>query len=298
MDMILTNKNGQTLDLLNNETHFILVKCDALHGIDTDIATIDSPYLDGAQVEMVRALPRGISMTFKLIPDIRGSIDFFTNVIKSKQFVTLTEKENEREIQIKGVATIPPYTRMLSSCEIQLDIYCGQPYWESVNELVGEISKVLALLYFPMETGQYFTETGRVFSAVNMTMERTFENSGDVAVGMNIKISILQEATTNPAIACSSGEQNGFNMWLDLTLQPNDEVEINTERGNKYIKINGSETYNGQPVLSYLHFEGTDWLQLETGENVFNAGSYDESQDKIIPSDSVYFTITYKPRYE
>ena len=290
MQLILTNKNGQTLDLLNNENYFILTHCNALHGIDTDIATIDSPYIDGAQVEHVKALPRGISMTFKLVPNIRGSIDFFTSVVKSKQFVMLTEKENGREIQIKGVATIPPYTRMLSSCQIQLDIYCGQPYWEDISAVVGAISSVLPRLFFPIGTGQYFTPTGRVFSVVDTSLEKTFDNVGDVMVGMNIRISAL-DSLTNPRITCMTGEQKYFYMQLNLTLSPNDEVEINTERGNKYIKINGQETYNGQPVLSYLEYYGTDWLQLETGENTFQISASSGEAE-------AFFTISYKARYE
>lgn len=290
MELILTNKNGQTLDLLNNDRFFILSKCEALHGVETDIATIESPYIDGAEVEMVRALPRGISMTFTLVPNIKEAIEFFTSIVKTKQIVTLTEKEEDREIQIKGVATIPPYTRMLSLCQIQLDIYCGQPYWENVKTLIAEISQTLPRLFFPLPIGQYFTATGRVFSIVDMTMEKTFENTGDVAVGMNIKITALGEVV-NPRISCSSGEQNGWYMQLNLTLNANDEVEINTERGNKYIKINGSETYEGQPVLSYLAFVGTDWLQLETGDNTFNISATTGESE-------VYFTITYKPRYE
>lgn len=290
MELILTNKNGQMLDLLNNDNYFVLSKCDALHGVDTDISVVESPYIDGAQIQMVRTSPRGISMTFTLIPNIRNAIDFFTSVVKSKQVVTLTEKENGREIQIKGIATIPPYTRMLSMCKIELEIYCGEPYWEDIYSIVAEISQTLPRLYFPIGTGQYFTQTGRVFSIVDTSMERTFENIGDVAVGMNIKITALGEVV-NPRISCSTGEQNGWYMQLNLTLDANDEVEINTERGNKYIKINGSETYNGQPVLSYLTFVGTDWLQLETGDNTFNISASEGESN-------VYFTITYKARYE
>lgn len=288
MELILTNKNGQTLDLLNNDNYFILSKCDALHGIDTDIASIESPYIDGAQVEYVKALPRGISMTFKLIPDIRNAIDFFTNVVKSKQYITLTEKENGREIQIKGVATIPPYTRMMSSCEIQLDIYCGYPYWETILPVVDTISYVLPKLNFPINKGQYFTPTGRVFSVVDTSLEKTFNNVGDVATGMNIRISAI-DRVVNPRITCLTGEQKYWYMQLNLTLSASDEVEINTERGNKYIKINGLETFNGQPVLSYLEFVGADWLQLETGNNTFQI-SYSSGE--------AYFMITYKARYE
>jgi len=294
MELILTNKNGQTLDLLNNDRYFILSACEGLHGLDTDIATAESPYLDGTIIENVKALPRGISMTFKLVPNIKEAIDFFTSIVKTKQYVTLTETENGKSITIKGVATIPPYTRMSSMCAIQLDIYCGQPYWEDVQSIITDIALVIPKLYFPYDKGQYFTRVdgfngGRVFSVVDTSLEKTFTNKGDVAVGMNIRIIALGEVS-NPTIYCSSGEQNGNYMRLNLTLQSNDEVEINTTKGNKYIKINGSEIYNGQPVLSYLTFKGTDWLQLETGENTFNVVAE--------PSDEVYFSISYKERWE
>lgn len=289
MELILTNKNGQTLDLLNSRAHIILKKCDALHGIDTDIATSENPYIDGTIVENVRALPRGISLTFLLIPDIRASIDFFTAIVKSKQTVTLTERENGREITIKGVATVPPYTRMLAQCEIVLDIYCGQPYWEDLQAVVQDVGLILPLLYFPT-AGQYFTPTGRPFGSVETSMQKTFENKGDVAVGMRIYITALG-TVENPRISCSSGDQNGWWMQLNLTLSPNDEVQINTVRGQKSITINGSTTYNGAPVLSFLTFNGADWLQLETGANTFNVSA-------AAGADDVFFTITYKRRYE
>ena len=159
----------------------------------------------------------------------------------------------------------------------------------------GAISMYIDLLYFPMSTGQYFTPYGRPFGALDVDATKTFINDGDVSVGMNIKITALEDVE-NPYIACSTGEQNGWFMWLNLTLQQNDEVEINTVRGNKYIKINGSTTYNGQPILSYLNFNGNDWLQLETGENTFNVGQYIDGHPQV--SDNVYFTITYRRRYE
>ena len=296
MELTLTNKNGQTLDLLNNTQYFVLSKCEALHGIETEIQDVSSPYLDGTIVEGVKALPRGFSMTFKLIPDIKGSIDFFTNIVKSKQYVTLTETENNQTLTIQGIATIPPYTRMISMCEIQLNIYCNQSYWEDLNQIIIAVSMFIDLLNFP-SIGQYFTQIGRPFGAIDEDAEKTFNNDGDVSVGMNIKITAL-DTITNPCIACSTGNQNGWYMWLNLTLQQNDEVEINTVRGNKYIKINGSTTYNGQPTLSYLNFNGTDWLQLETGDNTFNVGEFNESTSQVIPSEDIYFTIAYKRRYE
>lgn len=294
MQLILINKNNETIDLLNNRDKFVLSACESLHGIDTEIQEISSPYLDGTQIEGVKALSRGISMTFKLIPDIKDSIEFFTSVVKSKQFVTLQETEKGNTITIQGVAKIPPYTRMMAMCEIQLDIYCGQPYWEDLNQVVADISMFIPLWHL-VNTGQWFLPIGRSLGIVDTNATKTFTNDGDAEVGMNIVISILNEVD-NVAIGCSTGNQNGNYMVINTPLNTYDEIEINTVRGNKYIKINGETEYNGQPVLSYLEFNGKDWLQLETGDNTFKIGEW--TNNSIVPSSNFYFTITYKRRYE
>lgn len=289
MDLILSNKSGQTLDLLKTKNRFILKSAEALHGIDTDIIEHESPYIDGSTLDGVRALPRGIELTFKLVGNVKASIDYFTSVVKSKQWVTLRESENGRDIIIKGVATIPPYSRMEQSCELVLSIYCPQPYWEDLNYIVGVIAERISLLNFPTG-GQHFTQEGRPFGVIDTNFNKTFINNGDVAVGMLISIIALGEVV-NPLIRCSTGEQNGFYMKLNLTLKDDDELQISTVKGNKYITINGLETYNGEPILNKLEWYGTDWLQLETGANTFSATTDGDNSN-------LYFNIIYKARYE
>ena len=291
MKLTLTNKNNQILDLLNNRDKFILSGAEGLHGIDTDIATSDTPYTDGATVESVKALPRGIVLTFTLRGNIKESIDYFTSIVKSKQFVTLREVEGERDIVIKGVATIPPYSRMLQTCKIALSIYCAQPYWEDAADMVETIHEYIGLLCFPL-LGQHFTEIGRPFGYIDTSLTKTFENKSDTTVGMLISIIALGEVI-NPRISCGTGEQNGWYMQLNLTLKADDELRINTVKNNKYITINGLETYNGLPILNHLEWLGNDWLQLETGINTFsvttNAGE---------TNSNLHFSLIYKGRYE
>ena len=294
MQLLLTNKNGDTLDLLNSRNRFILKRADAMHGIDTDISESTSPYIDGTQVESVRALPRSITLGFKIVGDVQGTIDYFTSYVKSKQFITLEEINDDKDIVIKGVATIPPYTRMLQACEITLTVYCGQPYWEDAQSVIAALTMYLELLYCPTE-GQYFTPTGRPFGAIDTEVTKTFTNEGDTSVGMLIEIVALG-SVVNPRISCNSGDQVGWYMQLNLTLNENDTVDINTVRGNKYITINGSNTINGEPILNYLEFSGNDWLQLETGDNVFNATSIVNGER--VPAPNVYYGINYKARYE
>jgi len=291
MKLTLINKNNQILDLLNNRDKFILSGAEGLHGVETEIAETETPYIDGSIVESVKALPRGIELTFTLRGNIQASIDYITSFIKSKQYVTLREINGERDITIKGIITVPPYSRMLQSCKMVLTVYCAQPYWEDINYFVETIKEFLDLLNFPLE-GQYFTATGRPFGAINLDLTKSFENKSDTAVGMLITIVALGEVV-NPRISCDTGEQKGWYMQLNLTLQNNDELKINTVKGDKYITINGLDTYNGEPILNYLEWQGDEWLQLETGANTFSVTTEDGATNS-----NLHFSLIYKGRYE
>jgi hypothetical protein len=291
MQLTLINKNNQILDLLNNRDKFILSAAEGLHGIETEIAETDTPYIDGSIVESVKALPRGIDLTLTLRGNIQTSIDYITSIIKSKQYVTLREINGERDISIKGIVTIPPYSRMLRTCKITLTLYCVQPYWEDIAYIVETITEYLDLLNFPIK-GQYFTATGRPFGTINTNLTKSFENKSDTAVGMLISMVALGEVV-KPRISCDTGEQKGWYMQLNLTLQAEDELKINTVKGDKYITINGLEIYNGEPILNYLEWQGEEWLQLETGENTFSV-----TTESSATNSNLHFELIYKGRYE
>jgi hypothetical protein len=291
--LLLINKRNQVLDLLHNRNRFILSGAEGLHGIETKISESDTPYTDGTIIEEenVKALPRGIELTFTLRGNIKASIDFFTNIVKSKQLVTLREVEGERDIIVKGIVTIPPYSRMMQTCKIVMTIYCGQPYWEDLNYIVGTIRESITMLNFP-EEGQYFTETGRPFGAIESNLTKTLVNRSDTAVGMLINVVAIGEVV-KPRIVCDTGSQVGWYMQLNLTLKADDILEICTIKNNKYITINGIDTYGGEPILNYLEWQGKDWLQLETGENTFYV-----TTENGETNNNVFYNLTYKGRYE
>lgn len=291
MRLTLTNKNNQVLDLLANRDKFILSAAEGLHGIETEIGESNAPNTDGTQLDSVTALPRGIELTFTLRGNIKASIDYFTSIVKSKQIVTLREVDGARDISIKGVATVPPYSRMMQTCKLTLTVYCTQPYWENTAFLVETISEYIDLLCFPQE-GQHFTEVGRPFGAIDTDLTKTFTNVGDTAVGMRISIVALGDVV-NPRISCGTGEQAGWYMQLNTTLARNDEVEISTVKGEKWVKINGEETYNGEPILNMLEWQGDDWLQIETGPNTFTI-----TTEGGATNSNLYFDLIYKGRYE
>ena len=289
MKLIFENKNGQQLDLLNSRRYFVLTAAEGLHGIETSFAESESPYTDGTDIDNVRALPRGIELKFALVGDVARALDYFHAVVKSKQIGKLYKQEGDRTTKITGRVTVPPYSRVSDRVEITLELYCGQPYWEDVQELVGTISEVIDLLYFP-ENGLGFPEEGVPFGLINIDKAQTITNGGDTAVGLTIVINALGDVV-NPRISCSTGTQNGWYMQLNTTLKDGDEVIISTHKGNKTITINGSAFVEGVPILSLLEYTGDDWLQLETGANMFNITTENEAAQ-------IYFNIYYSRRWE
>ena len=155
--------------------------------------------------------------------------------------------------------------------------------------MVGVIDNIIGLLTLP-STGQFFTPTGRPFGVIDNSLTKDIYNGGDTNVGALFTLTATGEVV-NPQITCNTGEQQGWYMRLELTLNDGDEVKISTVKNNKYITINGSDYYDGVPVLSYLKFNGTDWLQLEQGSNVFDITTTSGSND-------LYFNATYRRAYE
>lgn len=289
MELIFENKDGQRLDLLNNRKYFKLIAAEGLHGVETDISESDSAYTDGSHIENVRALPRGIALKFAMCGDIAESLDFFHAVVKSKQAAKLYKREGGRETKIQGRVTVPPYSRLTNAVAVELHLYCGQPYWEDVQELIGTIAAIIDLLYFPAD-GRAFPQSGVPFGVIDEMQEKTIINDGDTSVGLTIVIN-AQGEVMNPRISCSTGTQNGWYMQLNTTLTDGDEVVISTHKSQKSITINGIAYKDGVSILSLLQYAGEDWLQLETGKNTFNVTTDTEAAQ-------LYFNIYFSRRWE
>ena len=235
MELIFENASGQRLDLLRNRNKFALIAAEGLHGVETDFSETESPYIDGADIDNVRALPRGIALKFQFTGDVAAGLDFFHSVVKSKQIGKLIKNERGRETKVEGRVTVPPYTRLTNPVTVEMQIYCGQPYWEDVQQLVGTISEIIDLLYFP-ESGRGFPEEGVPFGVLNIEKTQKITTDGDASVGLTIVINALG-TVENPRISCSSGSQNGGYMKINTTLDDGDEVIISTHRRNKFITI-------------------------------------------------------------
>ena len=163
---------------------------------------------------------------------------------------------------------------------MQVTLYCSNPYWQDVENVLLEISRILNMHYFPLDVGGLaFPVEGVVMGEYDTNMTRTYTNDGDAECGMIITIVALADVL-NPAIYKPDGSYIGVNDSMVL----GDEIIINTNRGEKSI------TKNGVNILSKIK-PGSTFLQLDTGDNELTINSDGDTEG------NVYFMLSFKRRF-
>ena len=269
------------MPLLGND-YFTLTEIDGMTTVASDLASVTVPAVDGDIVNNIQAQPRTVVLYLRLRQSagIQAAKNYILQYVKPKLTGTLQLIQGNNEIELAGLVETIELPRFQQGCTMAVTMHCSNPFWEDVNYIVQQISQIINLHYFPIpEGGLAFPPEGVPFGAYDTDLTREFENAGDVETGCLITIIALGEVT-NPRIW---NTQTGEYIGITDTLAGNDEVVINTIKGQKTI------TKNGANIIDKIT-AGSTFLQIGIGVNEFTI-----SADSGI--ESVYFTLTYKQKY-
>ena len=278
--LIYTAADGKTLDLFEND-YFDLIDADGLTVANTSIATTTTPQIDGDTLQNVQANPRGIVLDFQIKSglDVERAKRAILDVIKIKKRANLRYIQGtgteRREIELNGIVESISMPRFTNAVVMQVTIYCNDSFWQDVNDVIVEISRVLPFHHFAV----FFPIGAPIpLGVIDRQMQQTYINDGDTDTGLIITI-IATGAVTNPRIYNQNGEFIGIND----TLQVGDKVIINTYKGQKTI------TKNGVSIFSKI-LDGSTFLRMETGTNVFSIDADDGDE-------FMYFYVSFKRRF-
>lgn len=224
--------NGNDVDLFRND-YFELTNADGLTGVSSDISSSTTPSMDGDKVNNVRTQPRGIVLDLRVKNgvDVEEAKRYILHTIKPKQKGRLVFTQRGRAIDITGVVEAISMPRFGRGVVMQVSLYCSSPYWQDVENVLVEISRVISLHYFPIdENGLAFPSDGIPFGEYDLNMTQTYTNDGDTDCGIVISIIAIGDVT-NPVIYKADGSYIGVND----SLVAGDELIINTNRGEKRI---------------------------------------------------------------
>ena len=273
--------NGSMLDLLNNP-YFHVTNIDGMTGVASDIAAATTPSMDGDKVNSIRTQPRGIVIDMRIKGDVsvEEAKRYILRAIKPKQTGRLVLHQDGRDVEISGVVESISMPRFTNGVTMQVSLYCSAPYWQDVENVLVEISRVIDAHYFPIEQGGLaFPVEGIVMGEYDINMTRTYTNDGDAECGIIITIIALGDVI-NPAIYKADGSFIGVNAEMVV----GDEIVINTNRGEKAI------TKNGENILNKI-MPGSTFIQLDTGDNELTVDSDGDTEG------NVYFVLAFKRRF-
>ena len=274
--------NGNVINLFQNKW-FCLTHADGLTSVSSSIASSTTPGMDGDKINNIQTQPRGIVLDLEIRRgvSVEDAKRYILRTIKPKQRGTLRLTQGDRVTEIEGSVESVNMPRFGDGVVMQVSLYCSEPYWHDVENVLVEISRIIGLHYFTSTDGDmlYFPSDGIPLGEYDLNMTRTYTNDGDADCGMIIHI-IALGSVTNPVIYKADGSYIGVN----TTMVKGDEIIINTNSGKKAI------TKNGTNILSKIK-SGSTFLQLETGDNELTIDSDGGTEG------NVYFMLEFKRRF-
>ena len=277
------------LDLLAND-YFNILELGGQTTATASISNIVTGGVDGDTVTNAQAQPRSIILNLRIkdTANVETAKREILKVVKLKQKGSIIWEQNKREVTISGLVESVEMPRWNNTVTMQITLHCEQPFWEDIEDVIQEINSFIDLHYFT-DFGSdmlYFPVDGIPFGLYDIYRTKTFNNAGDVSIGMQIEI-IAFGTVTNPIIYDTDGNFFGIGYGTgdkQVVMQNGDIITITTHKGNKTVKLNGVSLYDKIKPKS-------TWLQMQTGDNLYRVDSDDESIENMS------FNLIYKQRY-
>lgn len=276
------NANDEIITLTGNESNYVVESITGLNPPDAEIYTSNMAGFDGSRYKYSKLNERNIVITLRLQGDIAGNRVMLYRYFKTKKYVKIFFKNELRDVYIEGYVEKIACDQFTKTEKMQISIVCPNPYWKSVSITDIDISLVYDDFEFAFSNGAKGATVGTADDSTDDAIEFTKDvdsrdvviyNDSETETGLKIKLKALAD-NVNDIIIYSV--YTGQFMKLDATLNKDDVLVINTERGNKSIIKNGTE--NMIDSLSY----DSSWLQMEIGKNIFTYTSSNPRELQVI----------------
>lgn len=255
----IENTNGRKLKLSQNEDNYQITNITGLTSPKAEIFTSDIANMDGKKFKSSRLEVRNIVLTIKLNGDVEANRIALYDFFDTGKTCKIYYKNGARRVYCEGYCEQLEAGLFEKNQSVQVSILCVDPYWKSFNLIYSDLSFLFSNFEFPFA----IEKEGVEFSIFNEIRDSGVLNSGDVSCGVVITLIANNDNIQNPIIY---NVVTGEFLKLNLTMNNGDKVIINTNRGLKSIcKIVDGSKIN---IISLLA-EGSSWLQLEKGRNIF-----------------------------
>lgn len=297
----ITNHLGDTLELELSNPYKSGILIENIEGLGPANATINFTEMatsDGALDNSARLTTREINLVLLPlgIPSVEDSRLLIYKHFPTKQTIRFQIKTDNRECYVMGrVESVVPKIFSKSENDVEsldITILCPDPYFYALYDDSIVFRGVEPMFKFPFSNNS-LTENLIKFGDIMFTKERQLWYSGDVEVGIVIKIHMMGDVRglaiyNSGTRAIMVINDVKFEKLMGSGIKYGDDITITTVRGRRSIIL----TRNGQKynIINTLD-RPIGWITIARGLNVF-AYSAREAVSKLD------FKIEYQIIYE
>ena len=265
----IQNTKGEIFELTHNSKDYYITSVQGLTPPPTNINTATAGTIDGTFFNSARVNQRNLVITCVINGDIETNRQRLYKIFPRKTKCTVYFKNKNRDVKIDGYVETLDGDLFSMREQIQISIICPRPYFQALNDLYNELSKILALFEFP-----FSITTPIPFSELLDVPIATIDNTGDAMCGTVIDVDVYGSVTGLKIIDTTT--QKYFE--LNYSFQANDHIVINTNSGAMGVQLQRSGVITN--LLNYVT-QGSTWLKLAPGENVFTFTLATGSEDDV-----------------
>lgn len=286
----IENRNGDQLKLTQDEQHYQIIGIEGLNPPNALIRTSTVAGMDGSKFASSKLEERNVVITVKINGDVEQNRLKLYRYFRTKHYCKMYYKNNSRDVYIEGYVETIENDLFQQGQTMQISVICPDPYFNSIDEIVNDISKVLGAFEFPFAFGAdgvidpTDTDPAIEFSTYDDDRMVNIHNGGESVVGLTIEMSAIGDVVNPTIYNVDTRESFGLN----LTIMAGDVVRINTNSGQKSVTLtrDGVTTNQINKVLRQ-----SVWLTLAMGDNQF-------TYTATTGLESLFVVFTHRTRYE
>lgn len=282
----IENSQHNVITLTQDESKYQVIDIDGLNPPKAQLNRSTVAGMDGTKFNSSKLEERNIVITLKINGDVEYNRLFLYQYLRTKEWCKVYYKNGSRDVYIEGYIETMESNYFTNNEQLQISIICPNPFFRDVQEIVNDISKAISNFEFPFSFGDgNNTDDPIEFGVVNSDKLTNVYNKSENETGVIIEINFGDSVKQLKIVGVTSGE----NFTLNYNFLENDTVIINTNKGEKSVRLIRAGAYYN--LFTYMQ-KGSSFFQLGIGDNYF---SY--LADNGISDDSVEIQFKFNNVY-
>lgn len=253
---IVENEFNNKIELTHNEHKWQVLSVTGLSSPPAAISRSVIPTFDGERFNGSRLEARNIVITLVINGDAEENRMALNKVILPKRYIKLFYENKAHKYFIDGYVESFEYDIFDNKINAQVSIICVDPFFKDEEETSEILTGIIDLFEMPFS----IPVEGIAISEITTDKDGEITNMGTEQTGAEFVIDAVNPVT-NPYI---ENITTGEIIKLAITMQKNDIIKINTNRGNKTVKL-----FRGNQVINIINYMTNDskWITLTPGTN-------------------------------